>query len=128
MPPSCWSRCARHGLDSDASETPHRRSTPRHHNPDEGYGSPPDGSRLAGEFALARRSGTATIPFSVADSSPSPGDAAGGGGGTPEPEGGSAANRVGSVPGARRSRSLTTKVPLVYVGRLRRRSYSGRRS
>ncbi|CAB1100118.1 unnamed protein product [Ectocarpus sp. CCAP 1310/34] len=61
-------------------------------------------------------------------SSPSPGDAAGGGGGAPEPEGGSAATRVGSVPGARRSRSLTTKVPLVSVGRLRRRSYSGRRS
>ncbi|CAB1110026.1 unnamed protein product [Ectocarpus sp. CCAP 1310/34] len=44
----------------DSTQTPprrqsDRRSTPRHHNPDEGYGSPPDGSGLAGEFALARR-------------------------------------------------------------------------
>ncbi|CBN74396.1 hypothetical protein Esi_0020_0098 [Ectocarpus siliculosus] len=71
-----------------------RRSTPRHHNSDEGHGSPPDGSRLGGEFTLAHRGGDATTPFSVADSSPYPGDdAAGGGGGTPEPEGGSAANK-----------------------------------
>ncbi|CAB1106680.1 unnamed protein product [Ectocarpus sp. CCAP 1310/34] len=59
-----------------------RRSTPRHHDPDERYGSPPHGSRLAGEYALARRGGTATTPFSIADFSPSPGDAAGGGGGS----------------------------------------------
>ncbi|CAB1098801.1 unnamed protein product [Ectocarpus sp. CCAP 1310/34] len=86
-----------------------RRSTPRHHNPDEGYSSPPDGSKLAGKFALARQGGTATTPFSVADSSPSPGDAAGGGGGTPEPEGGSAVNKGGQRAGGKAKKKPNDK-------------------